>query len=313
MIFLNGISKNNQIRPSLQIVLLLNLFGIIDVLHHPKNQKISRTGLFLLLQNFNQQILSMFALFKDKNLYFSRSKKFFFKNFYQIFKTRIIEEKKDFCWKRKIFFLDFFSNIKNNRKLKPNLFHTFPEDFSTSFSLLENLEILFTPCIMDKIFYSLPFFLERREERWAKKKVQFKNLQIIIESNFRIYAYHESIDKNEILLLFCDLSYNLPNFFVGEITEKSVTRSLKNGISIENIIGFINENLHWICSSIPSSVLNQVRLWEYNSTRISVRECYFIQDKTEKFLEKNFKIYNWHLKKNFCKNFKNFFIMEDLN
>jgi hypothetical protein len=311
LMFLNGISNNNEIRPGLQLVLLLNLLGIIDVLNHSKSQKISRKGLFLLLQNFHQQIISIFVILRDKNLYFSTSQNFLFRNFTQIFRSRNNPKKKKVCWKKKIFFQDFFSNIKNNRKLKPNLFHTFPEKFGESFSIFDSLEILFAPCFIDKIFYSLPFFLEKdKSER--KKNIRNKKLQIIIESNFRIYAYFKSVHKNDILLIFCDLFYDLPNFFVGEITEKSIARSLKNGISCKNIIGFINENLHWICSSIPSSVLNQIRLWEFHSMRIRVKECYFIQNKNKKNLEKNFEIHKWPMKKNFCKSPNNFFIVEHL-
>lgn len=311
LMFINGISNNIQIRPVLQLVLLLNLLGIIDVLNHSKSQKISKKGLFLLLQNFHQQIISIFVILKDKNLYFSKSPNFFFKNFYQIFRFRNMSKKRQVCWKEKIFFQEFFLNIKNNRKLKPNLFHTFPEKFSENFSIFDSLEILFAPCFIDKIFYSLPFFLDK-DKRDKKKNIQNKKLQIIVESNFRIYAYFKSIDKNDILLLFCDLFYDLPNFFVGEITEKSIARSLKNGISCKNIIGFISENLHWISSSIPSSVLNQIRLWEFHSMRIRVKECYFIQNKNKKNLEKDFEIHKWSMKKNFCISPKNFFIVEHL-
>mmetsp|Transcript_64256 Transcript_64256/g.103908 ORF Transcript_64256/g.103908 Transcript_64256/m.103908 type:complete len:152 (-) Transcript_64256:2090-2545(-) len=91
---------------------------------------------------------------------------------------------------------------------------------------------------------------------------EIKCFKIIIESNFRLYAYKKKKTHIDILQQFSETLYQLPNLFVGDLTVKSINKAFKNGISGDNILSFIRNNLHHVCKIIPSNVIEQIKIWE---------------------------------------------------
>jgi transcription initiation factor TFIIH subunit 4 len=67
---------------------------------------------------------------------------------------------------------------------------------------------------------------------------------IILETNYRVYAYTNSPLQIAILNLFVHLKSRFENLVQGVITRDSVRNALSNGISADQIIYFIASNAH---------------------------------------------------------------------
>ncbi|XP_052182733.1 general transcription and DNA repair factor IIH subunit TFB2 isoform X2 [Diospyros lotus] len=67
---------------------------------------------------------------------------------------------------------------------------------------------------------------------------------IVVETNFRMYAYSSSKLHCEILRLFARVEYQLPNLIVSGITKESLYTAFENGIMAEQIISFLQQNAH---------------------------------------------------------------------
>ena len=69
-------------------------------------------------------------------------------------------------------------------------------------------------------------------------------MNLIVETNFRIYAYTQSSLHESLLRLFARVEYKLPNMIVGTLTEDSIKSAFNSGIKKEQIIKFLNKNIH---------------------------------------------------------------------
>nr|CAD7402489.1 unnamed protein product [Timema cristinae] len=67
---------------------------------------------------------------------------------------------------------------------------------------------------------------------------------IVVETNYRIYAYTDSNLQVALLGLFCELMYRFPNLAVGILTRESVRQALRSGITAEQIVGFLRLHAH---------------------------------------------------------------------
>jgi hypothetical protein len=71
-----------------------------------------------------------------------------------------------------------------------------------------------------------------------------QNHYIIVETNFKIYAYTTAPLQLKILGLFVRFDTKLPNMIAGVITKKSVGRALKARIKAMEIIQYLEEAAH---------------------------------------------------------------------
>ncbi|MCL7026080.1 hypothetical protein MKW94_021520 [Papaver nudicaule] len=106
---------------------------------------------------------------------------------------------------------------------------------------------------------------------------------VVVETNFRLYAYSTSKLHCEILRLFARIEYQLPNLIVGAITKESLYTAFENGISSEQIISFLQQNAHpRVCDraapSVPENVTEQIRLWESDLNRVEVTPANFYDE-----------------------------------
>ncbi|KAG8736941.1 RNA polymerase II transcription factor B 52 kDa subunit [Ceratobasidium sp. 414] len=85
---------------------------------------------------------------------------------------------------------------------------------------------------------------------------------IILETNYRLYAYTDNPLQTSVLNLFITLKSRFPNLVVGHITRDSVKRALAKGISAE-------QN-----PLLPVTVQDQIRLWEMEQNRVQEAEGY---------------------------------------
>ena len=102
---------------------------------------------------------------------------------------------------------------------------------------------------------------------------------LIIESNFKIYAYTENNFEKSILDFLCDIEYIFPSFIVGNITRNSIRRALRKGATAQSILKFFSlhsNNLMEFKSeyngtvyNIPENVVQQIIIWEEEKNAIT--------------------------------------------
>ncbi|KAL3534754.1 hypothetical protein ACH5RR_003215 [Cinchona calisaya] len=105
---------------------------------------------------------------------------------------------------------------------------------------------------------------------------------VVVETNFRMYAYSSSKLHCEILRLFSRVEYQLPNLIVGAITKESLYKAFQNGITAEQIISFLQQNAHPRVAeripSVPENVTDQMRLWESDLNRVESVPAHFFEE-----------------------------------
>jgi len=99
---------------------------------------------------------------------------------------------------------------------------------------------------------------------------------VVVETNYRVYAYTNSSLNLALLSLFCDILCRFPNFCVAVLSRESVQQALASGITAEQILNFLRSRAHPIMLNrtpmIPSTIADQVRLWEMERERLQFTE-----------------------------------------
>lgn len=89
---------------------------------------------------------------------------------------------------------------------------------------------------------------------------------IVVESNYRLYAYTSSRLQIALIALFCEIDYRFPNIAIGHITRDSIRQALKSGMSAQQIINYLIMHAHPTVKDsehpIPPTVIDQIYLWE---------------------------------------------------
>lgn len=138
------------------------------------------------------------------------------------------------------------------------------------------------PVKSKKYYYVTPLGLhltsrspERPILRDPEKQRDAGNGYIIVETNYRVYAYTDNPLQRALLNLFVDVQYHLPNLAVGMITRDSVLNALRAGISANQLLGYLYHRAHPEMQKnaqvLPETVVDQVRLWENERKRIQVQ------------------------------------------
>ncbi|CAG5020016.1 unnamed protein product [Parnassius apollo] len=106
---------------------------------------------------------------------------------------------------------------------------------------------------------------------------------LVLETNYRVYAYTQSSLQVALLGLFTDLLYRFPNLVVGVLTRESVRQALRGGITADQIIHYLEQHSHpqmlksesggiRATSVLPPTVVDQIRLWEAERNRFTYTE-----------------------------------------
>eukprot|EP00116_Pleurobrachia_bachei_P007023 sb/3467285/ len=113
----------------------------------------------------------------------------------------------------------------------------------------------------------------------TEKTASTKEGYIIVETNFRVYAYTSSDLDIALIALFVETLHRFDNFLVGQMTRESVQMALQNGISAQQILDFLRTHAHPQMLEkkgngpvIPPTVTDQLFLWEMERTRISTED-----------------------------------------
>jgi len=99
---------------------------------------------------------------------------------------------------------------------------------------------------------------------------------IVLETNYRLYAYTDNPLQTAVLNLFVSIKWRFPNLVVGAITRESVRKALLNGITADQIISYLTTYAHSQMRKnrplLPVTVQDQIRLWELERNRIKTQE-----------------------------------------
>uniref|UniRef100_A0A1D2ACB1 RNA polymerase II transcription factor B subunit 2 n=2 Tax=Auxenochlorella protothecoides TaxID=3075 RepID=A0A1D2ACB1_AUXPR len=95
---------------------------------------------------------------------------------------------------------------------------------------------------------------------------------VIVETNFRVYAYTSSAVQQAILQFFVRCDVLLPNLFVGSITRESVLEALESGATGDQIVAYLRQHAHPRVEArvptVPGVVTDQIRLWDKELRRL---------------------------------------------
>ncbi|EQC32697.1 hypothetical protein SDRG_09671 [Saprolegnia diclina VS20] len=98
------------------------------------------------------------------------------------------------------------------------------------------------------------------------------HLSIIVETNFKVYAYTSSSLHIAMLSVFVDIVVRLKNMAVGFLTRESIRSALIHGISAEQIYDFLMQHAHpkmvQNTPVIPENIADQLYLWQRERNRI---------------------------------------------
>ncbi|KAF8374632.1 hypothetical protein PRIPAC_81061 [Pristionchus pacificus] len=141
---------------------------------------------------------------------------------------------------------------------------------------LRELGLIFIRKRKDGFFYLTPnlanLCLANHDDSLTKKSGS-----IIVETNFRVYAYTSSSLQLAILSSFTCMTYRFHDMSVGILTRDSVRKALQVGITANQIISFLKTNCHPESLStslpIPITVSDQIRLWEDERKRLIYQEA----------------------------------------
>ncbi|KAL6704341.1 RNA polymerase II transcription factor B 52 kDa subunit [Coniothyrium glycines] len=105
---------------------------------------------------------------------------------------------------------------------------------------------------------------------------------IIIETNYRLYAYTNNLIQIAILSLFTKLQHRFPNLISGKLTKESVNKAVGMGITSAQIISYLTTYAHPQMQKnvtfIPPTVMDQIRLWEYEGERVETTSGYLMRE-----------------------------------
>lgn len=107
---------------------------------------------------------------------------------------------------------------------------------------------------------------------------------IVIETNYRIYAYTSSNLQIAILGLFTRLQTRYPNMVAGKITRESIRRAVAMGITSDQIISYLTTHAHPQMQSkhggniVPPTVVDQIRLWQLEGDRMKATVGFLFKD-----------------------------------
>ncbi|KAF2457971.1 RNA pol II transcription initiation subunit [Lineolata rhizophorae] len=105
---------------------------------------------------------------------------------------------------------------------------------------------------------------------------------IIVETNYRIYAYTSSSLQIAVLDLFCRLTTRFPNLVAGKLTKESVQRAIALGITADQIISYLTTHAHPQMRKnvpvLPPTVVDQIRLWQIDRDRMRHTPGFLMKD-----------------------------------
>uniref|UniRef100_A0A3B4ZIU3 General transcription factor IIH subunit 4 n=1 Tax=Stegastes partitus TaxID=144197 RepID=A0A3B4ZIU3_9TELE len=97
---------------------------------------------------------------------------------------------------------------------------------------------------------------------------------IVVETNYRIYAYTNSELQIALVALFSEMLYRFPNVVVAQLTRESVQQAIANGITAQQVVHHYTPpgTLQFTTPVLPPTITDQIRLWELERDRLQFTE-----------------------------------------
>ncbi len=280
-------SNNTTVDPSAGVVELLQAGRLIELsgtsrLGHAA--KITKDGFAFVLQDINTQVWSLLFLYVDHAEAFDMTKVSVLSFLFLISSLELgqayTKSHLDADQLRILSDLSDFGIIYQPSPDSPDFYPTRLATTLTSDSNAQNTSALSSQTHSTPSSSSSPGF-------------------IIIETNFRIYAYTSSPLQTSLLALFTNLRSRHPNLITAKMTKLSVQRAVQAGITAEQIIAYLTSHAHpqmrrhaqaaaaaasdpakaaQASSVIPATVLDQIHLWQIEKDRMTTTLGYLMKD-----------------------------------
>jgi len=106
---------------------------------------------------------------------------------------------------------------------------------------------------------------------------------IVLETNYRVYAYTGNPLQIAVLNLFVSLKSRFENLVIGVISRDSVRTALDNGIKADQIVTYLTAHAHPQMRKssgplLPPTVVDQIRLWEIEKDRTRTADGFLYTD-----------------------------------
>ena len=110
---------------------------------------------------------------------------------------------------------------------------------------------------------------------------------IILETNYRLYAYTTSPLQIAVLALFTKLSARFPGLVTGKLSRESIRRAISFGITSDQIVSYLaanaHEQMHRYAANhgrqvLPPTVVDQIRLWQMENERMAATKGFLFKD-----------------------------------
>jgi len=105
---------------------------------------------------------------------------------------------------------------------------------------------------------------------------------IIVETNYRLYAYTSSLLQISVLNLFARLTTRFPNLVAGKLTKESIQRAISYGITADQIISYLTTHAHPQMAKrlpiLPPTVVDQIRLWQIEGDRMKASSGFLMKE-----------------------------------
>lgn len=122
----------------------------------------------------------------------------------------------------------------------------------------------------------------------ASKSAASQKGFIIIETNYRLYAYTNSPLQIAVLSLFTKLNTRYPNMVSGRVSRDSIRTAIAHGITSDQIITYLSTHAHpqLVKASsashggpvLPPTVVDQIRLWQLENERMKAVPGFLMKD-----------------------------------
>lgn len=161
---------------------------------------------------------------------------------------------------------------------------------------LSNLGLIYVPSSNSTQFFPTRLATTLTSDASALRSISNDAMQnsagngfIIIETNYRLYAYTKSPLQIAVLNLFTKLNARYPDMVAGRISRSSIREAIRHGITSDQIISYLTTHAHpqLIKSSqdkhtpiLPPTVVDQIRLWQIENERMKATSGFLFKDFT---------------------------------
>ncbi|RFU73160.1 hypothetical protein TARUN_9090, partial [Trichoderma arundinaceum] len=113
---------------------------------------------------------------------------------------------------------------------------------------------------------------------------------VVIETNYRLYAYTQSALQIAVLALFAKLNMRFPDMVAGRLSRSSIRQAINFGITADQIISYLaahaHEQMHRTAALtnkpvLPPTVVDQIRLWQLENERMKTTSGFLFRDFTD--------------------------------